>query len=762
MATVVSGLSKTDNDPITPMHSTLRCCLTTAIVTSLSLSLAAIAQTTGATANQSGNPDETVQLSAFTVHEKLDNSYIASEAVTGPRVATKIADLPYAVSVITSEFMKDFDIFNLAGDLNGFSSSLTGVSDEGTFILRGLTTNNNFYLRNGFYRLGMVDRVNTDRVEVIKGPNSAIYGATNPAGMVNIVSRAPKFTPSQSIGYTAGPDDSNRIELSVNQPLGTIGGVRLANLMTAQGTDKHSLSSYPTGSQTRIFDDTLLAKFPDGSSLTAEFEWSHVFVTPGNSTSMIFEGAKGALTPVTRRDVVRFNDVGPDTQKDRSSYSAYLTYEKRYNRVWSSRVNGYWYRRPEIQFNAAGNSTVFDPVAKTFSARSVQWDQLNQDGGAFQIDTLADYALFDGKVKSKTLFTLDYSQNWREREVKDFNTNLFPAIPAISIVTPNYVVPPRSAFGIVNRNDKTRADNKGVFLSEQVRMFNERLISFVSLRHDAVSYTMNFGNQYNAKGGTLKTAGQVLHYGSTAWSPSLGTNYKVTRQLAAYASYSQSFAPQLQVSKLGDPPLPNERAKGYDYGVKASMLDDKLVFTLGGYYIDRTGIKTTVTDPFTGLTTTVAGGATNAKGVEFEGSWRMTENLTVLFNYGYVNARITNNGKTVTDVGQMPVGVPIDGASVSTTYRFTGALKGLSSHLNVQYVGNADPFSTQTTFQRAIVSPSYVLVNPGLSYTWKMGPQGLRHAIRFSAKNVLNREYLTSGYNVGAPRGYYFTYTLNH
>ena len=723
------------------------------------LATATVAQTPSQPEKKS---DDLVQLSAFNVTEKSDNSYIASEAVTGPRVATKIADLPYAVSVITSEFMKDFDIFNLAGDLNGFSSSLTGVSDEGTFILRGLTTNNNFYLRNGFYRLGMVDRVNTDRVEVIKGPNSAIYGATNPAGMVNVVSRAPKFTPSQSIGFTAGADDSNRVELSVNQPLGTIGGVKLANLITAQGTDKHTPSTYPSSSQTRIFDDTLLAKLPDGSSITAEFEWSHVFVTPGNSSSMVFERTGSTITPVRRPDLVRFNQVGPDTQKDRSSYSVYLTYEKRYNRVWSSRVNGYWYRRPEIQFNAAGNSTAFDPATKTFSARSVQWDQLNQDGGAFQVDTLADYALFDGKVKSKTLFTIDYSQNWREREVKDFNTNLFPAITALSIVTPNYVVPPRSAYGIVNRNDKTRADNQGIFLSEQVRMFNERLINFVSLRHDAVTYNMNFGNQYNAKGGTLKTAGQVLRYGSNAWSPSLGTNYKVTKKFSVYASYSQSFAPQLQVQKLGDPPLDNERAKGYDYGVKASFLDDKLVFTAGGYYINRTGIKTTITDPFTGVAATVAAGSSNAKGVEFEGSWRVTESLTVLFNYGYVNTRITNNGRTVTDVGQMPAGVPIDGASVSTTYRFTRVLKGLSTHLNAQYVGNAFPFSTQTTFQRAIVAPSYVLVNPGLSYAWKMGPEGLRHSVRLSAKNMLNRDYLTSSYGLGAPRGYYFSYTLNH
>jgi outer membrane receptor protein involved in Fe transport len=80
----------------------------------------------------------------------------------------------------------------MTDDMNGVVASLNNLSDEGTYSLRGLTTFNNFYLRNGFYRQGMVDRVNTDRIEVIKGPNAALYGATNPAGMVNIVSKTPK------------------------------------------------------------------------------------------------------------------------------------------------------------------------------------------------------------------------------------------------------------------------------------------------------------------------------------------------------------------------------------------------------------------------------------------------------------------------------------------------------------------------------------------------------------------------------------------
>ncbi len=727
--------------------------------------LAVFAPTLPAQTTSNSTDDDTVRLSEFEVKATPDRGYIASEAVTGPRVATKIADLPYPISVITSEFMQDFDVFDFSSDVNGLSASMTGASDEGSVTLRGTTTNNNFILRNGFYRLGMVDRVNTDRIEVIKGPNAAIYGASNPTGVVNIVTKTPRFgAPNQKITYTSGTYGFNRVEANVNQPLGTVGGVNLANLISIAGSDAHTPTSYPASKQTRTFDDVLVGKLKDGSVISAEFEWTRTDVVPGYDNGIPFEGTKGNLTPVARPDLTYFNQVGNvGAFKNRSSYAAYLTYEKRWSGVWSTRVNGYWYRRPELQLDAAGASSVFDPTAQTFSARSLQWDMLNQDGGAFQIDTLADYRLFNGRLKSKTLFTIDYSQNWRMREVKDYNTSQYPASAPISIVNPAYFLPPISAFYIPNRNDKTRADTKGAFISEQLRTADDRWITFVSLRRDLVTYNFNYGDQYTQSKGVvkLKTPGQVVHYESSAWSPSIGTNYKVTKTLAVYGSYSHSFAPQLQVGKLGNPPLPNETARGWDYGVKASFFEDRLVFTTGGYYIDRAGIKTTVKDPITGLSETIAGGSQNTKGYEFEGSWRVTNDLTIVGNYGYSNSKITNNGSSVSDVGQEPAGVPVDVANLSGTYRFSGPLNGLSLHLKFNYVGRAYPFSTQTSFQRYLVAPSYVTIDPGVSYAWKSA-RHIKQMVRLSARNVVDRHYVTADYNLGMPRTVFLSYSVEH
>jgi iron complex outermembrane receptor protein len=122
--------------------------------------------------------EEPISLSEFAVKADSNKGYIASESVTGSRVATAIKDLPFAVNVITSEFLDDFGSFDLSDGL-GYTSSVTALDNGGNNTIRGYTSQ--YMLRDGFWRLGMNDKISVDRIEIIKGPSAAIYGA-GPAG----------------------------------------------------------------------------------------------------------------------------------------------------------------------------------------------------------------------------------------------------------------------------------------------------------------------------------------------------------------------------------------------------------------------------------------------------------------------------------------------------------------------------------------------------------------------------------------------------
>lgn len=723
----------------------------------LALSAAVLAQTSQPAPSKN---DDIVELSPFTVNADNRDSYVASEVVTGTRVKTQIKDLPFSVSVITSEFMNDFDFFDLGSDL-AYTASLNSVDTQGNSTLRGYGAT--FMLRNGFYRLGLVDRVNTDRIEIIKGPNAAIYGSTSPAGLINIVSKLPRATPYERVQVTAGSLSMRRAEINVNTPLGTIAGIKFAQLVSVEAQDNDSLTTYAR-SKNRVFGYDLLAKFKDGSTLNFEFDWSKRGGT-ADTGALPFEYNIKTKTysTILRPDLAHFSQAGPNSIADRKQQSFYLTYDKQYNRIWSTHAGFNAYRRKAYNFNN-GTRDQFDPSTNQFTRPSVVTDPLNEDGFGVQVDTLAHYPLLDGKLDNKTLLTLDVSNNWRFRQQNGVNSKLY-TIPTINITNPDYSLPPLDAFNIVTRRDHVRWHIEGALLRQQVMALQGKLIGFASLRFDRVTYNLDFGDQFNTGGskpGSLKTAGQVLHYTDTAWSPNFGFNYKLTPNLALYASHSKSFSPSGQVAKLGTPRLDNETSIGWDYGLKATYLNDRLVFTVGGYYIDRYGVKTTRTDPTTGLSETVAAGTQRARGFEFEGSWSVTDELTLLGSYSIVGAKIVYNGDSVTDVGRPPSGLPESQASLAWKYNFRKTvLKGFSWNGGLTYSGRSYFNSTATDARRSVYAAGSTLVNTGLTYTWKGGAR-TTHSIRVSAKNLLDRAYVTNNGNLGNERAYYVAYTLNH
>ncbi|MDO8539791.1 MAG: TonB-dependent receptor [Opitutaceae bacterium] len=704
--------------------------------------------------------DETVNLSEFVVSEKSLDGYVASESVTGTRVATLIKDLPFAVSVITSEFMNDFDLFDLGADLT-YTAALDAVDTQGNSTLRGY--GGTFTLRNGFYRLGLNDRINTDRIEIIKGPNAAIYGATSPAGLINYVSKRPKDTPYQMLRLTAGSNDFMRGEMNVNTPLGSVGGVKFSQLFSAQAENSDSETAFAK-TKKRFIGESILAQFQGGATLLAEFEWSNrESVTDTATVPYEYNLATRTYSSVLRPDLGHFSQGGPDSEQDRESTSAYLTFEKRFSRMWSMRAGGFFYKRQAFNFNT-GSSDQFDPVQRRFGRGNTLRDPLNENGGAAQVDVLADYPLANGKLRNKTLLTFDYSQNWRYRQQRQVNTRVY-SINAVFLDNPDYTLPPHSAFAIITRNDKTRWNTNGIFLRQQVTALDGRLIAFAGVRRDSVTYNFTFGDQFNPGGGnpgSLRTAGLVSRYTDTALSPSVGLNYKLTPHLAFYSSRSESFTPAGQSARLGEPHLENETSEGWDYGFKGSFLEDRLLFTVGGFYIDRFGVKTTRRDPVTGVNEVVAAGTQRSKGFEFEGSWRATDALTLQATFSSVNARILYNGNATTDVGRRPAGVADDQASFVLRYAFRGSgLDGLSFNAGASFSGGGYPDSTQTDARRNVRTGSYTIVNAGVTYAWRAAGR-TRHSVRLSAKNLLDREYLTPRASLGASRGVYLAYTLNH
>ncbi|PTY08365.1 hypothetical protein DB347_01930 [Opitutaceae bacterium EW11] len=187
--------------------------------------------------------DGVVILNPFAVTTGRDKGYKATNATSGTRLDSPIKDVPLAVEVITSEFIKDTGATSLRQALqyssgiqlrsqndytgNGFSQyqNIGGVNNpemqtanksDTVVIIRGFTTENS--LRDGFRRKVTTDTVNIDRIEVVRGPAALLYGIGNFGGVVNYLPKTPLPKPAQAVEVVAGTDDLLRASVDVTAP----------------------------------------------------------------------------------------------------------------------------------------------------------------------------------------------------------------------------------------------------------------------------------------------------------------------------------------------------------------------------------------------------------------------------------------------------------------------------------------------------------------------------------------------------------------
>lgn len=171
----------------------------------------------GAQASEkTSDTEEVLTLSPFVIAADKAEGYVASESVTGTRIATKLRESPMVVDVITADFLKDFGAFDLSQQI-GWVANISPTDSDGSFILRGFSSTP---FVDGFRRLGPLDLVDTARIEIIKGPAASIYGQTLPGGVLNYTSRKPGTKPAYRMGVDFGSEGFFRSEVSSTGPVG--------------------------------------------------------------------------------------------------------------------------------------------------------------------------------------------------------------------------------------------------------------------------------------------------------------------------------------------------------------------------------------------------------------------------------------------------------------------------------------------------------------------------------------------------------------
>jgi iron complex outermembrane recepter protein len=696
-----------------------------------------------------GRESEIVALPEFSVSVSKDGGYMATETTSGTRTASSIMNLPYSIQVITNEFFNDFRLFDLDDQIPFISNAAQGdkyAGGGGGTRIRGFIAP---YFRNGFYRRQAPDGSSIDRVEILKGPASAIYGRAAPGGVINYISKKPRPTPEQMFSYSVGSYDNQRVEASTTGPLIP---QKLFYRVDGAYYDYERTTDF-WYNRTLNLSGSVQYKFSSTSALTLEMEHTtrtmndfQNFVrylepeTDPTTTQTLVRRGFTYYMPTDRygdlgRRLARFNQSGPHRETLRRNNSYYLTFEHKLNDVFSLRANtsyttrwfqqGFgttleWNTTPGVLGTAVTNPA--SPISRygTLAAglpgywngdRGYHYRTIRDMQAGAQIDLTARYAT--GGAKHRTLVTFDLLEDdtnedrWAlsgdplraymastEFSQDDINFWMRPnpyqlerykAIPDPRWDPARFPMLDANTFNIFNTM-------RGGLLNHTVELLESRLILIGTAREDFVTIRRQ---QPLSTDPQLKDA--TIDFSMFTYS--VGANYHVLGDaVVGFVSTGKSFNPAPQVDPNTGTIHGNTSAKGVELGIKGTLLGRRLAYTLVAF---RTKQDNEVTDNpewvaeldsarRETLPRYAAGASSRTRGIGLDLSGRLTDDLSMTGSMSWTDARVHSNRVNPSLVGTRLTsqgGFPVRSASVGASYRLPRStfLRGTSVGLTYLY-----------------------------------------------------------------------------
>lgn len=637
------------------------------------------------------------------------DGYIARRSLTAMKTDTSLAKTPQSVSVVSAQQIQDQGVSSVAEALRysaGVFAEYRGSSNlhDETF-LRGFFYVPKFLngLAFGTNSLGQLDPYLLERVEVIRGPSSILYGQAKPAGLINMVSKQPTGETARNIRVGAGNNDLLET------------GVDIAGVVSDE------LSYRVVGSHMhRDLEEYSLER--EGKAILPSFTW-----TPNEKMQLTvtalyqddpeagfrnFLERTGTLEPTNDGYIPTDFFVGdPDFhQSDRNQKS--LGYDFRYT------LNDTLTFRQNVSYNDI-----------ELSYKNLVWGALQSDGHTITriasggTETL-DQQVMDnqlmmefsqGHISHTLLVGLDYQQ--RERGYRwGFS---FGGVPSIDWRNPVYGV---GSFSLSDSRSATDTETRqtGIYIQDQLEI--DRWNIAVGLRHDWAKTDIDD-----------RLGGADENLDDTAFSGRLGVIYNLDNGLSPYASYTTSFEPVIESAPTGEPAFEPTTAKQWEMGIKYTPESGAFNGILSVYDIEQKDVLSWNSATFQYEQT----GEIHSRGAELEVQADITPELRLIGSYNYIDAEVKDS-KSATEIGKMPTRIPSEQLSLWADYQV--ASLGLGVSLGARYMGNSEGDSANR-FQ----VPSVMLLDFSIKYnlaTLSTVFQGAQ--LQLNASNLEDKRYTAS------------------
>ena len=680
---------------------------------------------------QGAVPEGTVQLPTVNVEATGQTAtspvrgFVAERAASATKTDTPLLETPQSISVITRDRIDAQAIRSVSEALRytpGVLSEMSGFDPRfDSVMIRGFNARPSQYL-DGMRLLRTfgptaIEQYGLERLEVVRGPSSVLYGQTVPGGLVNMVSKRPTETPFGEVNLSAGSHDRFQ------------GGFDLGGPLTEDGTLLYRVTGLVRNSDTEIdhvgddryFIAPALTWRPTADTsltLLGRFQYDQ-------NSSPIGLPAQGTLLPNVNGRIPRSRFAGePDyNRSDVTQTSIGWNFEHQFDDVWTVRQNSR-YMHNTVKYNSLYVSAL---EADQFTIRRGSLVQ-RETSDTLNLDNQVQARFTTGPIEHTVLAGLEYRQFWGNTQ------SYFGTAPTLNIFNPGYgaFVPDSrlTAVGGLRTNNNQHLAQTGLYLQDQLRYGNWLLT--VGGRQDWAE---------------SRTVGRVTRARTSqdddAFTGRVALMYVSDIGLAPYVSYSTSFDPVVgsyNAGRGGGAFQPTE-GEQYEAGIKYQPPGMNSFITASVFQLTQTNVSTR--DPLF-PNSSVQTGEVRVRGAELEAVASLARGLNVIGAYTYLDGEITkaNDGT----VGNRPGLVPQHAASLWADYRMGEGtvLPGLGFGAGVRYTGSL--YGDNANVYR---SPSVTLADASVSYEFG------NYRLSVNGSNIFDKRYVASC--TGATYCYYGT-----
>ncbi|MHC5127946.1 TonB-dependent siderophore receptor [Pseudomonas inefficax] len=672
-----------------------------------------------------GEPAQ-IELQALNITSSADSEradgpvegYKASRSASATRTDTALHETPQSVSVVPKDVLQDTGATRLQDGLDyaGGVGRANNFGGQGltTFTVRGFTTGE-FY-RNGFpINRGYPnapDANTVERLEVIRGPASSLYGRGDPGGIFNVVSKQPLPESKVTLGSQFDDQGMHRATLDATGPLNQDGSLAYRLNLLGEGGESFR-------------DDVESERYDVAPVLSWQVN---------DSTKIVFEGDFMRNNHPLDRGLTRYPtqtgsasrdtyiwEKGSDNLLHNDNNMAQVRFEHLLNDNWTL-GGGFQYLDGSLKGNAVeATSAPADgrTLQRNFNYRKLEWTdrdwQLNLTGH------------FDTGGFSHTLLTGVEYENYHYSSIIRRSTAPY----TIDIYNPVLGQPRPELAAVPTTWDSEKLETWAYFIQDQVAL-TERLKALAGVRFE------RFEHDYDDK----RPVNRDFSKGENGVTPRFGLIYDLTDTVAVYANTARSFKPNSGASLQGSGFDP-EKGKSYELGVKWEAPDRQLSVDAAIYHIVKENVLTRdPADPNYNL----AAGEVRSRGLDINIAGNLTPEWRVIGGYAYVDAEVTKDNRLPT--GTRLANIPRNSFSLLNTYEFQdGLAKGLGLGVGVKYVDDRNGQTEAVTYNM----DQYTVVD--LLAFYKVN-DNIR--LNLDLKNLFNKEYDEGAFNLyaypGAPR----------